>query len=996
MVLPGCDLFNLSAPDYIDEYTSNASAERWEFITSWDTAPNNGNVVIAPATAENPAVLSIRLRNPRQYSLVYTVEVKNTDGTYGTAAADFAAAEAERYDRVLIKLFKAKIRDTIQIRLSFRTTDGLRTFESYEVPLIHCNTPPEAAENLSVTLSGSYPLASWTMNVSGDHDDVEKLVIRYREKEGSPIADEYSRLGETLWRNASGKTITYDTQSETYSILFPMPQAAGSSLTDHYNFSVTLYDGDGFSAEAATPGFGLSQAPLVSIETVSEDNDARTAAVGLTAAADKIWYKVNAGTTLQYWGPFTVDAGDEVTAWSTKTGCTESEKNKSLILVYGSVFIDPVAGIDSDPGEPRRGWFPGYPVQSVNTGIGMLNSKSVRDGALYLMGTWDTVNPGMGSGGLVEIIGFSGSTLKVRGYGGATVLDAENSGRVLYIDNSSASVTLKDLIIKNGKYENGGGIYLASGTLTVEDCTVLDNSAVAPSFGSSIYGGGIYISAGGNLTLQGNTLIKNNKLSDSTSMGIVSGYGGGIYVGSGGAAVIQGNTTIEDSAFDDGGGSFLGIFEGNGAGMYIDTGGSLTVQDNSVIQNNRFDIGSGGGIYLGNNGTLIIQGNASIWGNNATYGGGVYVWGNQSSFIMRGGTIGGYNSGEGNTSSGGGGGLEVAYGQFRMEGDAKIIGNKTTAQGGGGIHLSQGASFTMTGNTLIEKNEAPQGGGVNNPDTTTFTMTGGIIRGNIASTNGGGVATSSHTTSGFTMSGSALIESNTALRGGGVYMTDPACKFTMTGGTIRNHTLPAGSGGGGLYISEGTFAMSGSAVIENNSAVSGGGVYMHNNGSVFTMTGGTIRNHILSSGADGGGVHMNDGAFTMSGSAVIDNNSAGFGGGLYIGNGNFTMTGGTIKNNSAVGGGGGICANQNIHLGAAAYIPLNDVYLSSLSRIEIISNLTGNPAAVITPDAYSRTDPVLEGSGTLVQDNYRRFSVSRDGMTPYYLDVNGKLTTASP
>jgi hypothetical protein len=129
---------------------------------------------------------------------------------------------------------------------------------------------------------------------------------------------------------------------------------------------------------------------------------------------------------------------------------------------------------------------------------------------------------------------------------------------------------------------------------------------------------------------------------------------------------------------------------------------------------------------------------AKVSGNSSggNIGGGVQV--SSGTFIMNGGII------SGNTTNGnGGGGVVITYastgnygGIFTMYG-GKITGNKTTIGSGGGI-LVQDGIFTMLNGIISGNTTVGRGGGVALWGGK-FIMHGGIINGNSSNFTGGGV-----------------------------------------------------------------------------------------------------------------------------------------------------------------------------------------------------------------------------------------------------------------
>ena len=178
-----------------------------------------------------------------------------------------------------------------------------------------------------------------------------------------------------------------------------------------------------------------------------------------------------------------------------------------------------------------------------------------------------------------------------------------------------------------------------------------------------------------------------------------------------------------------------------------------------------------------------------------------------------------------------GGGVYVEGGSFIMNGG--MIDRCSGHRGGGGVYLTNSASFTMNAGTIREctARENASGGGVYVDSGCTFIMEGGAIDSCIS------------------LLGSAA----------GVYA---AGTFVMTGGEIRGCNTDDGNSGdgGGVYVApSGAFKMSGGS-IENCRAKGtyfdgkGGGVYV---GGTFSMTGGEIKN--CTAYGSGAGVYVADG-----------------------------------------------------------------------------------------------------------------------------------------
>ncbi len=567
----------------------------------------------------------------------------------------------------------------------------------------------------------------------------------------------------------------------------------------------------------------------------------------------------------------------------------------------------------------------------------------------------------------ITIVGNSKTTTTLSGSGTDTVLS---------LVEMNVPLTLQKLGFTSGKATGSGGAIDATGTfdLAITDCAFSGNQATGDggaiylsgtidcvisgsTFGtnSAVNGGAIYANTGVSLDISGTTMSSN----------ISSGYGGAIY--SKGSVTVQSDSTISSN------GSSGTTVTTAGGGIYVTSAGSLDMAG-TVSQNSATN---GGGIMSGANVTL----SGTVSKNTATSGGGVYLSGS-AILTVDGGTIGGDAGEDGNTAINGGGAFVAAGASVKMPSSGSISNN--SAKGGGAI-FSRGV--VEIGGGSVNSNSATDGNG-----------------GAILTDNG---LTTPYATPIVTISGSALIDGNSASGyGGGVFVSSTGT-LNMTGGTISGNNVNANMGGGGVWL-YGTFDMD-DGLIDGNTAYLGGGVYIASTGS-FTMDGGTISGNTANAtdscggagilvagtfamtdgtisgnhGYLGGGVYV-AGASSMSGGTVSGNDAIS-GGGVYVGSDTFTMTGGVIEENTATANGGGVDVHNDGHLigtlvlGDNAYIPLgttnNDVYLGN--AISLVSSLDkAAPVVTITPSVYGTTEPVLtEATPGLVGGNYGKFAVT--------------------
>ena len=187
----------------------------------------------------------------------------------------------------------------------------------------------------------------------------------------------------------------------------------------------------------------------------------------------------------------------------------------------------------------------------------------------------------------------SGLDLTING-NGATIQRSTAAGtpefRILQVGDG-ANVSCTDLTIANGKVSGsfptsaGAGIYNGSGTLSMTNCTVRDNTGAAA-------GGGIFNSHFGSLSLAGCTIHAN----------VAGGGGGGLYNFHG--TLTLRNSTVSGNSANVGGG-------------LVNEGGDCTVQGNTFSANSA---GEGVAIYQWYIGAQLRIYNtileSSSWGTN--------------------------------------------------------------------------------------------------------------------------------------------------------------------------------------------------------------------------------------------------------------------------------------------------------------------------------------------------------------------------------------------
>jgi hypothetical protein len=185
----------------------------------------------------------------------------------------------------------------------------------------------------------------------------------------------------------------------------------------------------------------------------------------------------------------------------------------------------------------------------------------------------------------------------------------------VFVIPSDVTVTLQDLMVRNGRTTGFGGGLSNLGTLTLMNSTVSGNSAFS--------GGGLFNHQHARLTLTNSTVNGNS-----------AGGGGGLF--NRGMlmltnSTVSGNSAVQGGGVDNERGSLTltnstvsGNSAGGGGGGFVN-GGSLMLT-NSTVSRNSTRSGDGGGVY--NGGSLMLT-NSTVSGNSALdgSGGGVYNFG---------------------------------------------------------------------------------------------------------------------------------------------------------------------------------------------------------------------------------------------------------------------------------------------------------------------------------------------------------------------------------
>ena len=236
--------------------------------------------------------------------------------------------------------------------------------------------------------------------------------------------------------------------------------------------------------------------------------------------------------------------------------------------------------------------------------------------------------------------------------GGLITLSGESSARILYFDSAydvtTPRLTVQRLTFRNGNSPRsssddtavgGGAIYRDGGSLTVTDCTFIDNAA--PSSGQDVAGGAIYGFGGGETVIVGSTFaynqasnggavgslngdltIVNSSFTENAATGSGGnpgdgGCGGAVYMDGGHERTILCGATLSKNRAGAIGGGFFRVSNDHSGAFTMNRS---TVDSNQVTASNE---GNAGGLYL--EGLDLTMANSTISRNQAYHNGGIWI-----------------------------------------------------------------------------------------------------------------------------------------------------------------------------------------------------------------------------------------------------------------------------------------------------------------------------------------------------------------------------------
>ncbi|MDE5580325.1 MAG: right-handed parallel beta-helix repeat-containing protein [Treponemataceae bacterium] len=532
--------------------------------------------------------------------------------------------------------------------------------------------------------------------------------------------------------------------------------------------------------------------------------------------------------------------------------------------------------------------------------------------------SFDTCSANNNGGGICN----DGGTVTMSGTAKITGNNASDGGGVAV---NSGTFTLENGTISNntadGSKGSGGGVYVYNGTFTMEGGEISDNTAKGVD-GERFGGGGIYLyrmttsMPGGTFTLKGGT-VSGNKAK----------YGGGIWTSNFSEFTMSGGTFSGNKSTGNGNGAYVNpgcTFTMSGAAQFaedndiyltdslltnwptITVAGALTAESPvATITPSAYDLGrkllsAGGGSVSAITPDICKQftltsapDDDTVWKIAPSSDGANGVLKKKFDIYVRGNNATWYeaNKPDATASDSNLGDLEHPFASIQMAVSEAI------SQNDGVDEYTIFVDGTVDGAT-----PGAHLGADGMADFSALTQDLNLT-----------IKARSETVK-ATLDGGARFDAdgNTTNGGIGKRIINAAPTSGTLNLTLENLVITGGNAsdaGGGVFVNTGvTFTMT-SGEISRNRAANAGGVFVRGGGK-FTMTGGSVSDN--KSDTLGGGVY-NSGTFEMSGTAKITGNKAdGSGGGVFVlGGSKFTMDGGEISSNNTETYGGGVFVYPN-------------------------------------------------------------------------------------
>lgn len=397
----------------------------------------------------------------------------------------------------------------------------------------------------------------------------------------------------------------------------------------------------------------------------------------------------------------------------------------------------------------------------------------------------DTVRVAAGVYG--ESIRWQGKRIALIGAGAsATILDpgAGAGGRCLTLENVPAPAEVRGLACRNGSADTGGGILIRGGSPALRSLTLQSNTATAGP------GGGVRVDQG-SVTVEDCSFLDNRAPEVDPPAHAPPPNGGGLYAGPSSHVTVSASSFARNSALRGGGMSIeegteavvrRATFEDNTGGLHVGDAGSVDVAESAFLRNRR-----GGGLHAPFSGVVNVS--DTLFESNVSdlRGGGMYARLGEARVtrsVFR------------DNTSALGGGLALTESGLTLT-DSSFIGNHATENGGGLGFIIGGARIERT--RFLDNEAAASGGGVYVASDSHTSVESTVFRGNRAGADGGGMAARSVID--VSWENCAFSDNLAGTLGGAVNINVFHGVAAMVGSTLTRNA--AGEHGGGIAVRDG-------------------------------------------------------------------------------------------------------------------------------------------------------------------------------------------------
>ncbi|MGB5941442.1 MAG: T9SS type A sorting domain-containing protein [Leeuwenhoekiella sp.] len=468
------------------------------------------------------------------------------------------------------------------------------------------------------------------------------------------------------------------------------------------------------------------------------------------------------------------------------------------------------------------------------------------DGTIIVNRTEFLRNKANRAGGGVELIDGTFSlqqgSLNKNGFG----VPAPGNGGGLHVSGNANSTFINTTISNNIAPNEGGGLWNGSGTMTITQCFVTNNTASGNTTSAPLDingGGGIYASSGGTVIVKDGTVLEYN---------FADGNGG-----SGGGILLAPLSTLQVQATDNN----RVILANNGCNRagggiedwslnttttrldYVDFIGNSA---GSNILNSSFSPnpapGNGGAFHVTGNGDVTLS-NSTVRGNSAASEGGGF-WNGLGKMIMN-SCYFKDNNAKGDDADNGGGAIFNNGGDINITGLAIEDNNAMGDLGSGGAIFSTDGNITIKKTSLTRNRAHRAGGAIEVIDGDISIDESFLFKNNFitpALGNGAGLHISGSANSLIT--NTYIAQNKASKNGGGLYNGNGV--MTIMNSSIETNSAEGSlveipfevNGGGGIYAgSNGTLLLKTNTRISGNTAYgeagSGGGILLAPNASLI-------------------------------------------------------------------------------------------------------------------------------------------------------------------